>query len=525
MAIDYTFRIQWQSDTNSFSYNPSGLDTDMVYPFYATYGIHPSPGRPNVAAPGEVVFYLDNTDSDFSRTDTRTTQVEFATDGIGATFGIEALFSTDVLDSLTFCIGRVTEWNAVPGLADERTVEVVCKDYMYELQEHISANLTPQTNAPVGDMLQSITFTGADTEAMPFRPPFGISEYSTNGESLSYAYSDVRAGSNRVITPLSKVVRSGLGYYYLQPINFVTAQFWYRTLDEWIDGARTDHHTFDNQYLDIDIGKGRDYQYTNTEVTYYPVDVSDSNEILFTLNRIGHVKPGETTYFTANYTDPESKGQSITCIDTDVITPVSGTDYLVSYTSGDTDNAASSDLTINLTNKGSAAELEFINSNTSQDLYLSLLQVRGKPIRLYDNVTISKGDGLTSARSLKVDMKYQDDPDFAESALNYFDRIYNRYPSDPIVKSITFQAGADSDIFQKAVDARIGNSIRIIEDVNKLDAYYRIMNVTWEFNSFQDIVVTWGLWPTEYTSLHMVDEAATPQHMTDSNGARFAFWR
>lgn len=530
MAIEYTVVIFDQADTDAFArVEGGGADTDLTYPLYFKYGIEPSPGMPNIASPGTLVMYLDNYElTTYPWHDTNTGSVEFASDGIGATWGVGMEFTTDIASSSdqTFMIGRITEWNEVPGVVEDRVVEVVLMDYMYELQEHLVDRLSPLSGYTLQNLLKAITYTGADTEAMPFKPPFGTLRWMNPIEyefTLDLAYSDVVSGSNRVIQPLAKLVGSTLGYFYVQPGNSVPAGvFYYQTLDEWIDFARTDHHTFDNQWLDIQMSKTRDHQFTRVDVTYYPADVSTSNEVLFSHNSVYRVKPSATQYLRVNYRDPDSKDVSITVLDTDIVTPVSGTDYLVSYTSGSTDNAASSDLTVNLTNYGSAAQLEFVNGGTS-NLYLSLLQVRGKPIRLYDKVTITKGDGQTSANTLKVDLKYMDDADFAENALNYYDRIYNRYPDEPFVSSITFQAGQDSDTFEMAHSARIGDSIRIKEDVNSLDSYYRIMNVEWLFNACYDIQVTFGLWPTEYTSLHMVSDS--DEHYTDSNGARFAFWR
>jgi large exoprotein involved in heme utilization and adhesion len=201
------------------------------------------------------------------------------------------------------------------------------------------------------------------------------------------------------------------------------------------------------------------------------------------------------------------------------VTPVDATDYIYS-------GVPSTDLSLTFTNYNSAGEYDITN-NGSTDVTFTTLQVRGKPVYLYDKVTLVSTDaGMTWAVPLDIRMKYQDDVDFANDVKNYLAGKYSTYPTNNVSRSISFIATADSDTMSLAMNGKLGKSVNIIEDVNVISDPYIITQVGWDIYAPELIQVTWDLWPADrWANYFLHDSDDTASYMTDSDSNRFAFWR
>lgn len=515
--MDISFQLRYQYDTVTFFSSVATFTTDMIYPISITKGLKDyKPYAPFVANTGEMTFYIDNTSSDFRWSDASTNGL-YSETGIGAyymlTVHTAAVGSSDYLSSdymQTLFQGRVAEWNAEPGLFEGRYVEVVTKDYIQDLAQFPADGLSVRFDLTPPELLALIDATiPYNTDLLP--------EYSTNDAAYPVAWFDIQNGITRTLTAVSKTVGSAFGHYYIEPEeNNGFEQIRYISRDNWIDNG-VDLATFDNQWLAIDISKGREYQFSPINVTYHPTSMADTDIVLFEFLELPTIRPGKTWRRFGNYRDPANKAKFVTLADTDLTTPVSGTDYVVT-------GVASSDLSVSLTNFGSAGKY-IITNNGTENAVFTTLQIRGKPIYSYDAATITSAssDGNPATNVLNLDLPYISDGDFAESVFNFLDISYNRYPEKSIIKSITFQASADSDAFEIARTAKISDIVHIIEDVNGIDDDYRIIGWDWDIYGCNDIQVTFYVHPNEYMTLHMVDSDG--DHMVDSDGDRFAFWR
>lgn len=501
-------------DSNGFVFQLGSPVDDMIYPVRISQGITDyKPSMPFVPPAGESVIYLDNSSSDFPWTDDNIETARYSGGGIGSfyTFVVStSTASSDLADTdkiISIFTGRVSELNPIPGLFDERITEMVISDFFYDLAFYPVNGLSAQINQTSSDLLATIYNT-----MMPYQP--AATSINANANVFPVAWFDVRNGQTRGITAISKAVMSDFGHLYMHPGNLTLQPLEYVTRDGWIDQGK-DLATFNNQWLDLEIGKSRDLEFAPIYVTYHPTSIADTDVVLFEFTNFPILKPGGTWTRICNYRDPNSKASFVTLADTDLTAPVSGTDYVPT-------GVPSSDLSVSLTNLGSAGKYSITNNGTANASFTTL-QIRGKPVYSYDAVTVASTDGTPAASVLNVNLPYVSDGDDAEAVLNFLSIAYGHYPTASVVKSITWKATADSDAFEIARTARFGDIVHIIEDVNFIDHDYRITGWEWNLHGCNDIDVTFFVHPNDYMVLHMTDSDASI--MTDSNGARFAFWR
>lgn len=509
-----TLSLQYQNDPELDSWNVLSNDSDLVYPIFFSYGItNNAPGGAHIASAGTMQIFWDNLGSTLPYTDTNSVYAGGKPTGIGARYALRITNDTDTTYLFT---GVVTEWNAVPGLFDERVTEVIVQDYMWELGRYPVNMLEVHKSSTAETLMSRIVNSTplSTTDMMPY--PMSAVDYSTDGEAFTLAFHDLVDGSTKAISAMAKIAASEMGHIWTEGEDAGQRAMYYLTHTDWINRGRGSIGTLDNRYLDLDIGKSHRLEYAPIFLNYTPAETAASAVVMAERQNDLTVKQGESDTLRLNYRDPNNKDVRVTALDTDVTAPASGTDYIFT-------GPTSSDVSVTFSNYGSAGEYTLDNTAGTADAVFTTLQVRGKPIYIYDDVVLTSSDGSPSAETLRVNMPYLDNNDFAHDVMTFYKRLYSRYPDESVATSVSFEATADSDILSMAMQGKVGKSFRLIEDVTRTDNYYRITSVTWDIYAPEHIVVTWGILSSEYTALHMVDSDG--DHMVDSDGNRFAFWR
>lgn len=508
------FQVKYSSDAIAAANNISNISTDLLFPLSWRMGMTQyDPQSPFVASAGEMTMFIDNSSSDFTWSPNGGL---FTDHGFNANLVVLMSIDTDFTDSDTTTAifqGKVVEWYPEPGLFESRVTRAVLRDGMYTLSSLTASGLGVEVNQNAGDAMSQVINNRIGVDF------YSSTDISINTTSFPVSFYDVANNQTRLLTAAGKVAKSDFGHLYFERIGPVTTrglfQFTYCTRDEWIDKG-TDLVTFSNQWLALDFAGQTDrLTYFPTNVTYNPTTYADTNVVIFEYNTFPTIKPGETWESIANYRDPDNKSSFVGVIDSDIVTPVSGTDYVVT-------GVASSDLSVTLTNLGSAGKYTIIN-NGGANATFTTLQIRGKPVLQYDNVTLTNAstDAATYEHTFNYDMPYCQDDAYAQSVLD-FNATANLQNLD-LIRSITFQAGVDSDTFEIARTARIGDFVHIIEDVNSIDEDYRIIGWDWLINSCEDIEVTFYVHPDRYFANRFYDSDGA--FFTDSNGDYFAAWR
>lgn len=217
----------------------------------------------------------------------------------------------------------------------------------------------------------------------------------------------------------------------------------------------------------------------DAQVTVYPVETVGALATLWQARTVLKVDPGDTRTIFAPFRD--ENGERVGAVD--VVTPVAGTDYTVNeYPDGSgPDYTYSARFTLTATTEATRMEMELGNTAIGP-LYVTLLKVRGKPLRTWDPIVVTASDSSsqtayqTRTRALALTM--QTDPVFAQS---YADYLVNRF-ADPYLAAtrLTLRDRATVDgvnIFGLDLMDRV----RIYDDQAGLDGtLHRVRGVEYE---------------------------------------------
>ncbi len=158
----------------------------------------------------------------------------------------------------------------------------------------------------------------------------------------------------------------------------------------------------------------------HAQVTVYPVETVGSPQVLWTAQTVLRVAPGQTRTLYAPFRD--EVGERVSALD--VIAPIPGDDYAVNdrpdgrgfeYTS-------SPHFALSATIEATRAALTLTNTAIGP-LYVTRLQVRGRPIRTYDPIVLAVSDADSQARygrrAATLDLPMQPDPVFGQAYAEY----------------------------------------------------------------------------------------------------------
>ncbi|NDJ77547.1 MAG: hypothetical protein GYB65_14945 [Chloroflexi bacterium] len=180
--------------------------------------------------------------------------------------------------------------------------------------------------------------------------------------------------------------------------------------------------TLDDGALDdLHIGLDVNSVINRAQVTVYPVETVGAPQEVWRARTVLRLAPGQQRVVYANFHDDNTER----CAAVDVSAPEPYTDYTVNeYSDGSgfdyTDKPA-----FDLSAEIEATRAAITLTNTAiGPLYVTLLRVRGRPIRTYDPITL-EGSDITSQYAYEVrgrayNLPMQPDPVFGEALANYF---------------------------------------------------------------------------------------------------------
>lgn len=153
------------------------------------------------------------------------------------------------------------------------------------------------------------------------------------------------------------------------------------------------------------------------QVTVYPVETAGALQVIWTARTVIHVAPASTRVIYGNFSD--DNGQR--CGATAVAAPVAGTDYVYEFNGIDVTTWGA--LTVTAVIEATRVKWTLENTSGWATLDVTTLHIRGKPIRVYDPVTIEKADSGSQAayevRAQRLDLAMQPDLNFAQSYTEY----------------------------------------------------------------------------------------------------------
>lgn len=170
----------------------------------------------------------------------------------------------------------------------------------------------------------------------------------------------------------------------------------------------------------LDVGIGMEQVVNRAQVTVYPVETIGSLQVIWTARTTLRLAPGETRVVYALFRDSVDER----CGAVDVASLTATTDYLVYENSDGSGFNYTSDpaFSISMDVEATRAKLTLENSAIG-NLYVTHLQIRGKPLEAYDPLTIEEEDTTSQTayevRAWALNLPMLTDPVFGKTYAEY----------------------------------------------------------------------------------------------------------
>jgi len=403
-----------------------------------------------VAAIGQLTFKLHNLDNKYSP-DHASAQAGF---DIGTPVRIKATYGGSTYPLFR---GTIVDIFPSPGLLGERKTAVVAYDDMDKLDRRKLKRLSLQTNQR-SDQIVSAIISNAMTPV--------ATDYDTGNDTYAFAGDTWRDEETSARQAVTDVVRSEWGTFHIEgdgTMNFRSRQS--RSLNAIIDLALAGGWLVGQ----LEVSRKRSRVANIVEAQVIPRRTGTAATVMWTLEDIPAIGPGQSRTFVAAYTDPDLEaarvgGQSM-------ISPVATTDYTMNSDPGGGGTDLTGSFAVVATFGANAAEIAVTNNHTMMG-YITKLQIRGTPLLTYQTVTM-RAEDATSAdtygpHELRLDMPIQDDPEVGQDLAEYLKNVWK----EPItqVGLVTILANSTASLMAAALGLDINNQITITESETGLDA-------------------------------------------------------
>lgn len=155
-------------------------------------------------------------------------------------------------------------------------------------------------------------------------------------------------------------------------------------------------------------------------IIVYPVETVGAVMTLWEAHSALRIAPGQTRVVTAAFRD--ENGERVAAVD--VVEPVATTDFTVNEFADGSGVDYTSSPRFSLDTVIEATRAIFTMENTAiGPLFVTMLQIRGKPIRVWDAIEVEESDSTSQAdyevRAVVLDLPMQSDEVFAQSYAEY----------------------------------------------------------------------------------------------------------
>ena len=259
----------------------------------------------------------------------------------------------------------------------------------------------------------------SDLVSAVYTPP--ALNVADNGDSLTHYGRSWEPERVTALDALADICRAVYGRFWVACDG--TATFWSRRQqqDPSASAALTIGTGASAAPLDaLEVTLDAEGVINHAQVTVYPVETVGSPQVLWTAQTVLRVAPGQTRTIYAPFHD--ENGARVGALD--VVAPVAATDYTVNDRADGLgfDYTSSPHFALTAAIEATRAALTLTNTAIGP-LYVTRLQVRGKPIRVHDPITVDAGDASSQAdfeeRALALDLPMQPDPVFGQAYAEY----------------------------------------------------------------------------------------------------------
>ncbi|HEX3050865.1 MAG TPA: hypothetical protein VHP83_09445 [Aggregatilineaceae bacterium] len=256
----------------------------------------------------------------------------------------------------------------------------------------------------------AVTAALTDIVATAYTPP--AASYGDNGDLLQHYGQPWTPERTTCLDALRQISDAVWGRFFIQRDG--TATFWTRAQRQnpSITAALTlNASALSDLKFSLDINR-----VTNlVQVKIYPVETVGAETELWRATTTLRLAPMQQRVIHALFHDSDGER----CGAVDVVAPVPTTDYLVNDAPNGSGYNYTTDPAFSIATETEATRLKItLTNNAIGPLYVTLLRVRGQPVRAYDPITIERSDSTSQAvyekRARLYDLPMQSDLNFGE---------------------------------------------------------------------------------------------------------------
>lgn len=204
-------------------------------------------------------------------------------------------------------------------------------------------------------------------------------------------------------------------------------------------------------------------------LTWHPRQVGSSGQVLVTMAAYVPIPAGRYIELELEYRDPDQQAAPIGAAIID--TPVATTDYQM-FENADGSGAnltAFASVSIAAREQGGASSIVRVKNTGTADGYFKT-RLLGTPLRAFHPVSMEVRDDASvrryDAKRLPLDLKYEGDPDRAQTYANRWIAIY-KLPF--MAARMAVLSDTDADLEEELLEAELGDPVVITETMTALD--------------------------------------------------------
>ena len=494
--------MAWVTPTTTVEVELSGvgggwtdISTDLTTdPITFEYGIRSYRPEDRCASAGPIRFGLRN-DSQNSGSQLGYYSPYHASRRTGWAKGARVRVKQVYSGTTRYKMGRISDIIVEPGEFEGRRVQVVAMDWMDE---------AARSNAPTAlqQSKRSDEVFSAILALVTNQP--AASSISTGKDTYIWALDNV-GSETKALTQFADLSRSELGYIFSKRDATVGETLTFENRHVRVAIATT-LVTLSNTMHELTLPDRRDDTLNRFRVTTHPRKTTNYTSI--TLAQIdaayqSAISPGESYTVFLDYTDPAQRDTKLGGYNQ--VTPVAGTDYIMTANQDGTGAVLTADFTVTPTYSGSAVKFVITNNGTTPG-YIRTLQLRGDGI-FAQNPVISEASTGGADNLAEIDMIMQNDPYVGSGAAAYLAGLYSSGLSN--VQKVTFCANQSDTLMTAAITGEISSRVALVETVSGLlsTQLYYINGIAIEIDEFEKMNVTWWLTPADTAAYWILDTA------------------
>lgn len=388
--------------------------------------------------------------------------------------------------------GRIAAIDPEPGQYRSRQTHVFAHDYQFLLVDTDVRRITPQIGKTETELIRAVF------DAMPHTAQPMELELDASVDIYSYAFDDLEGG-RKAATAINNVLISAWGR------GFTTGDGTFRYSNRQAAIGGDLEFEVDDAMIELESPSDRSHVFNDIRVITHPKSIdAAATSVLFSHPTTEFVAAnGGTLELWGDYRHPTN--DAIKTGGTDMVTPVSGTDFIANANEDGSGANLTASVTVTADYFSSTAKFILTNNHATLGAYFTTLQARGRGI--YDLAPVTSEATLAPAnRALTIDLQYQHDGNngkaMAELILN--ERGRAAHPID----SITVTSHRTATLTQLAVECEPGELLLVSETqtgVNSTQAMIRSVRV--EVHQNLIVKTTVGLVPVRIGQAWILDDA------------------